>query len=187
MWLVKGTARCVVASRLKELEPSASVALLERGMDDREYPLVMSSLAAPKLNEVGIRIDQNSIPETHLDGRRITNAVVSGLSRSSLATYGSWSRAHASDCDLWAQTVGDSPWIYQNMPTFFKKVGRFHIADANPEYHGFNGPIHTMQGPDYPSNQNVHDAYDGKAIQVTYWMPLPAIRAVSPNSQRIGG
>ena len=63
---------------------------------------------------------------------------------------------------MWAKLVGEegsSRWSYEGMLPHFKSVEHHHNVHADPNVHGFEGPIHTESGRQYPLRRVVHDAF----------------------------
>ena len=150
---------CALASRLHQLQPTLSVAVLERGPDETENPHVVNPQAAPLLPRTDLVVDYKTLPQAQLGNRTVTNYAGRLLSGSSAANYGAWMRAPASDYDLWAQSVGDSRWTYQNLLPYFRRTEHHHDPKGDKEQHGFEGPIHTTSGRPYPLRRPIHQAF----------------------------
>jgi choline dehydrogenase-like flavoprotein len=141
-----GTAGCVLASRLSQA--GHSVALFEAG--PQEYSeQVMSPLAAPALHGSPLEYNYVTTTQTNLANRKISNFGGRLLSGSSAVNYGNWTRCHSADYDAWAELVGDKRWSYAHLLKYFRKVEHHHDPAADPEVHGFNGPMHTQSGIRY--------------------------------------
>ncbi len=153
-----GTAGCAIASRLSQLEPSASIALLERGPNQIDHPFIVSPLAVSRLSETELQHATKTLPQSHLEDRALKSVAGNILSGSSAVNYGLWSRGHAIDYDLWAEETVDSRWNYDNMLPYFRKIENFHEPMADPQQHGFDGPLNTSGGRKYPLREAVHDA-----------------------------
>lgn len=57
-----GTAGCVLASRLKQGDPSLSIALIERGKNDASNPMILNPLSVAQLREVDLDTVYRSEP-----------------------------------------------------------------------------------------------------------------------------
>ncbi|KAL8919635.1 MAG: hypothetical protein Q9208_006667 [Pyrenodesmia sp. 3 TL-2023] len=154
-----GTAGCCLASRLHSLLPQSSIALLERGPDETENPLVTNPLAAAQLPETDLVVNYKTTPQSQLNDRPVTNYAGRLLSGSSAANYGAWIRAPAVDYDHWAERVGHPRWRYNELLPFFRRSESHFDPNGDAEQHGFQGPIHTTSGRSYPLREPVHEAF----------------------------
>ncbi|KAL9050777.1 MAG: hypothetical protein Q9162_006428 [Coniocarpon cinnabarinum] len=157
-----GQAGCVVASRLNRALPQCTVALLEAGPDAHKNELVLSPLGCPKLHNTELEWNYMTAPQSSLDDRKIYQCSGKLLSGSSGVNYGAWVRGHATDFDEWGRMVGDERWSYKGQLPYFKKTEthhRSHEDTANPEEHGFEGPIHTTAALLYPMGEIVRDMF----------------------------
>ena len=152
-----GTAGCALASRLHEGNPDLSIALLERGPDERKNPLVLNPLGVAKLHEVGLDSIYPTEPQPQLDNRRIELHAGNILSGSSAVNYGLWMRGHSKDYDHWASLVGDKRWSYQGLLPYLKRIEAHWDPDGSRETHGFDGPFKIRSGRGYPLKQPVYD------------------------------
>jgi choline dehydrogenase-like flavoprotein len=163
-----GTAGCVLASRIHQSLPSLSVALFERGPDGRDHPLVLNPLGAAILpHKTDMVANYKTVPQPQLDGRSVKNYAGRLVSGSSGINYGAWMRGHANDYDLWAKEVSDPRWSYQGLLPYFCRLESYHNPKANPEHHGFEGPMHTTSGASrsYPLSKTLHDAFNKVGYQ----------------------
>ena len=74
-----GTAGSVVASRLQEKLPNASVVLIEAGQDASGHPLVNDIKNAPRLVKSEFDWDFYTVPQRHLNNRVLQNAAGKAL------------------------------------------------------------------------------------------------------------
>ncbi|KAL8679069.1 MAG: hypothetical protein Q9186_004609 [Xanthomendoza sp. 1 TL-2023] len=154
-----GTAGCALASRLHALIPDTSIALIERGPDERSHPYVVNPQAAPLLAQTDLVVDYKTTPQPQFDNRQVTNFAGRLLSGSSAANYGAWIRAPAADYDLWAEQAGHSRWSYKRLLPYMRRTEHHFDSDGDREQHGFDGPIHTTSGRAYPLRDTIHDAF----------------------------
>jgi len=67
---------------------------------------------------------------------------------------GGWIRGDAQDCEYWAREVGDEHWSYRGQLPYFRRSEHHLDPKANPEQHGFEGPMYTSSvatsGRSYP-------------------------------------
>jgi choline dehydrogenase-like flavoprotein len=87
-----GTAGCVVASRLKEKNPTLSIVIVEAGPDVSKHPLVPDAADYPQL--LGSELDWNytTVPQKHLDGRSVSNHAGRALGGSSVTNAGEFQK-----------------------------------------------------------------------------------------------
>lgn len=154
-----GTAGCVVASRLHQLRSDLSITVVEKGPDAREHPYVQSPLTAPLLPTVGLVNIYETVPQPQFNGRKIRNFAGNMLSGSSGVNYGLWMRGSAADYDLWAQSAGDNRWSYAGLLPYLRKTEHHFDEKGDREQHGFEGPMYTTAGRDYPLRNTVLAAF----------------------------
>jgi choline dehydrogenase-like flavoprotein len=175
-----GTAGCVLASRLHEQHPNASIVMIEAGPNNHDHDSIKNPSAAFFLHGSDYHYNYKTVPQKHADGRQIQTAGGKGLSGSSAVNYGAWTRGDVpgkcfehvyilgisrlntwADYDLWAKIVGDEKWSYKGQLPYFKKTETHHTPSQNPDIHGFDGPMHTVQSSyrKYPLGKTVHDAF----------------------------
>ena len=63
-------AGCVIASRLKEYDPSASVTLLEAGPNEHDNPLMMDPMGTFQLHESKYEYNYKTVLQKHYDNRQ---------------------------------------------------------------------------------------------------------------------
>ena len=161
-----GTSGCVLASRLYQGDPSKSILLIERGPDERAHPQITNPLAAPLIPvTTNLASKYDTVPQAGLGKRSILNLAGNILSGSSAINYGMWSRGDKTDYEQWAKSSGDNRWTYERMMPYFNRSEHHHDPDADPNLHGFNGPIHTISGRQYPLRDTVYDAFHAVGYQ----------------------
>ena len=161
-----GTAGCVLASRLHQGDPSKSILLIERGPDERMHPQITNPLAAPLIPlTTNLASKYDTVPQAGLAKRSILNLAGNILSGSSAINYGMWSRGDKTDYEQWAKSSGDDRWTYERMMPYFNRSEHHHDPDADPSLHGFDGPIHTISGRQYPLRDTVYDAFHAVGYQ----------------------
>jgi choline dehydrogenase-like flavoprotein len=154
-----GTAGCTLASRLKQGNPKLSIAIIERGPDERSNPLVLNPMTAPQLKDHGLDKVFKTEPQAHLNNRQLELHGGNILSGSSAVNYGLWMRGHSKDYDRWAELVGDERWSYNGLLPYFKRTESHHDTTGDSTQRGFDGPIKTAFGRNYPLKKPTHDAY----------------------------
>ena len=153
-----GLTGCVVASRLCQAHPDLSIAILEAGPDEHNNPLVKNPLGAAALHATPLEWKYKTTPQVHLNHRAMNNWGGKLLSGSSAVKYGAWTRGDAANYDHWAKIVGDTRWSYAGMLPYFRRSEHHHDPTADPDVHGFEGPIHTTSGRAYPLREDVYSA-----------------------------
>ncbi|XP_047037998.1 ecdysone oxidase-like [Helicoverpa zea] len=139
-----GTAGCVLASRLAELENS-TVLLVERGED----PPLLSYLSGLffLLPKTSIDYDYTSVFDDYAASgqgnyTRLTSG--KGLGGSSILNHLLYARGVPSDYNYWAEVTGEEGWTYDNILPYFIKsetVDDEEVLNAYPTYHGTSGPL----------------------------------------------
>ena len=152
-----GTAGCALASKLHQSNPELSIAIMERGPDEQNHPLVLNPMAVGQLHELGIVSTYSTEPQSNLNYRQVVLSGGNTLSGSSAINYGVWMRGHSKDYDHWAELVQDSRWSYEGLLPYFKRLETHYDADGDKDQHGFEGPIKTAAGRQYPMRQAVHE------------------------------
>src|SRR5271154_409919 len=138
-----GSAGCVLAARLAE-DPTVRVLLLEAGPHDRHWRIAMPAAVGSLLSSSRFNWNYASVPEPHLDGRRLVHPRGRVLGGSSSINGMVYIRGHARDYDGWEQ-AGIRGWSYAQVLPYFKRAeGHLEGGDA---YHGDAGPL-TVSAPD---------------------------------------
>ncbi|QOY95157.1 choline dehydrogenase [Massilia sp. UMI-21] len=132
-----GSAGCVLANRISA-NPDLSVCLLEAGPPDT-HPLIRMPLGMVHMM-MSKRLNWRyySVPQRHLDGRRLYYPRGKTLGGSSASNAMVYTRGHASDYDHWAE-LGNRGWSYADVLPLFKRA-EHHEAGPSP-FHGVDGPL----------------------------------------------
>ncbi|MEU9886935.1 GMC family oxidoreductase N-terminal domain-containing protein [Sphaerisporangium sp. NPDC051011] len=132
-----GAAGCVLANRLSA-DPSARVLLLEAGGGDRS-PLLRIPAGFSKLMGTKVNWMFDTVPQRHLDNRRIflpQGRVLGGSTSINAMLY---VRGNRADYDAW-RDLGNKGWGYDDvLPYFRAHEDNERLADA---YHGTGGELH---------------------------------------------
>ena len=160
-----GNAGCVLAARLQQGDPSLSILLIEAGPDQHNHPLVTAAAGAAQLHHTDLEWNYQTAPQAKLNNRKIYNCAGRILSGSSAVNYGAWTRGHAADYNLWASLVGDDRWSYEGILPYFRRSESHHNPKADPTQHGFDGPIHTTAGREYPLRDAIHNAFSSIGLK----------------------
>ena len=130
-----GTAGCVLANRLTE-DPSVRVLLLEAGSRDLN-PMIHIPGGIPFLFGPRVNWRFHTVPQKHLDGRRVWYPQGRTLGGSSAINAMIYIRGQREDYDSWADR-GNKGWSYEDvLPYFRRSEDNSRLVD---EYHGQGGP-----------------------------------------------
>jgi len=161
VWTGGGTAGVVIASRLHQYLPNARIALLEAGPYEVDHPKVndasIANIWVPLMSE-GLVVNYSTTPQEHLNNRAIPNPAGRLLSGSSAINIGNWMRVSTTDCDLFARRAGNNKFTFANMLKYFKRIETHYDSAADVDFHGFEGPIHTIRGRKYPLRNAVQES-----------------------------
>lgn len=123
-----GSAGAALAARLSE-DPAVSVLLLEAGGPDRALELHVPA-AFSKLFRGEYDWGYDTVPQPHLEDRRIFWPRGKTLGGSSSLNAMMWVRGFAADYDEWADTAGER-WSWDALVPYFRRVERTEdAADA---------------------------------------------------------
>ncbi|KAL2216849.1 putative glucose dehydrogenase [Thermoascus aurantiacus ATCC 26904] len=136
-----GLTGCAVAARLKQGNPSLDVLILEAGVDPADNPNTKSFTGCLALLDSDLDWAYQTVPQANIQNRVHTIHAGKTLGGGSVTNLGGWARGDAKDYDQWAKVVGDDRWSYKGLLPFFRKSERFFDSKADPEQHGFDGPI----------------------------------------------
>ncbi|KAK1457841.1 GMC oxidoreductase [Colletotrichum melonis] len=140
-----GIAGSVVSNRLLEQDPSLKILLIEAGTNTHA---VENIEWIDMNNAIGGEYDWgvSSVPQTHLDNRKIASPVDKGLGGGTIVNGAAWARGHKVDYDIWAERVGDQRWSYECQLPYMKKTESLFDNFTNPLSHGRTGPV-KVQSP----------------------------------------
>src|SRR6185437_16021968 len=136
-----GTAGCVLANRLSA-DATARVGLIEDGPSDKRLLLRIPAAVAAASDDPAIVWGYKSVPQRHLNNRRIPlprGRILGGCSSISGMAY---FRGHPRDFDEWAD-AGATGWSYEDVLPYFRKAEN---NETWPEsrYHGSGGPMNVL-------------------------------------------
>lgn len=132
-----GSAGCVLANRLSAC-PGLSVCLLEAGPPDTSPFIRMPLGIIHMMMSKRLNWQYESVPQSHLDGRRLYYPRGKTLGGSSASNAMVYTRGHPADYDHWA-ALGNRGWSYADLLPLFKR-SEHHEAGPSP-FHGIGGPI----------------------------------------------
>jgi choline dehydrogenase len=126
----------VIAGRLTE-DPSINVLLLEAGGSDKKQEISIPA-AFSRLFHTSYDWDYYTVPQTHLDNRKLYWPRGKMLGGSSSLNAMMWVRGVPGDYDEWARR-GNSGWSYHEIVSYFKRAEDTQRHD--PAHTGRGGPI----------------------------------------------
>ncbi|KAL4910844.1 hypothetical protein BDW74DRAFT_164609 [Aspergillus multicolor] len=142
-----GLTGCVVASRLKQSNPSLSILLLEAGPDASNDPSIKT--LPPLFSLLGSDLDwaYTTTSQPNTANRMHTVHAGKALGGGTTINFGGWSRGDSIDYDHWAGTVNDRRWGYEGLLPYFRRSESFYGCGADGREHGFDGPIEEEFNP----------------------------------------
>jgi len=151
-----GTAGCVLANRLSE-DSRNSVCLIEAGAKDSHPFIRVPALVGAALTLPQYSWGLETVPQPHLNGRRIPIPRGRVLGGSSSVNGMVYFRGHPKDYDDWA-AEGNRGWSWADvLPYFLRSENNTEYAGS--PYHGHSGPmaVSSIRGPN-PLNRVFADA-----------------------------
>ncbi len=142
-----GSAGAIVASRLAE-DPDVNVLLLEAGGTDRttlvRKPGMISLVQQVKQLKKKFDWGFTTVPQRHLDGRRIPYTRGKVLGGSSSVNGMLYLRGNEANYNEWAAR-GCEGWSFEDILPFYRKLENHE--DGETAYHGAGGPIQVTRHP----------------------------------------
>ncbi|OBT48310.1 hypothetical protein VE00_01255 [Pseudogymnoascus sp. WSF 3629] len=138
-----GIGGVVLASRLHQRKPELSILLIEAGPDVTGKPHISNPAEAALLHFSDLDYKYMTVPQKHLKGVPKYNCAIKGLSGGTIINTGGWIRGDKLDYDEWAREVKDDRWSYNGLLPYFKRSEKHFDPNADPEQHGFDGPVIT--------------------------------------------
>jgi choline dehydrogenase-like flavoprotein len=173
-----GIAGCVLASRLKQGNPSLSVVLIEAGKEAAGHPLTTAPLACFAAHYSDLDYAYKTVPQAHLGGRQCYAAAAKALSGGSAINYGTWTRGPAADFDRWAEEVNDLGWSYEGLLPYFKKAEHCtHDTSVDQDQHGSSGPVHVVS----VSKSDINRVYPLRGPLESAWAEVGVHRVLDGN------
>jgi choline dehydrogenase len=137
-----GSAGCVLADRLSA-DGRHRVLLLEYGGSDRSIFIQMPSALSIPMNMEKYNWFYHTLPEPHLNGRRMHTPRGKVLGGSSSINGLVYIRGNAQDFQEWHEQ-GAAGWAYADVLPYFRRAeGR---QEGGNEYRGGTGPLKTRYG-----------------------------------------
>jgi choline dehydrogenase-like flavoprotein len=141
-----GTAGCVLANRLSE-DRANRVCLIEAGAKDGHPFIKVPALVGAALTLPQFSWGLETVPQPHLNGRRIPIPRGRVLGGSSSVNGMVYFRGHPKDYDDWA-AEGNRGWGWSDvLPYFIRSENNTDYAGS--PYHGHSGPmgVSSIRGP----------------------------------------
>lgn len=139
-----GTAGCVLANRLSA-DNTVRVGLIEAGPSDKRLLARIPTAVAVETGDPAIDWGYKSVPQRHLNNRRIPlprGRVLGGCSSIKGMAY---FRGHPRDFDEWAE-AGAAGWGYEDVLPYFRKA-EHNERWPESHYHGSGGPMSVSDIP----------------------------------------
>ncbi|KAI0839680.1 alcohol oxidase-like protein [Hypoxylon sp. FL0890] len=140
----RGTAACVVASRLADADVNLSILVIEGGPNNYNVPTIINPifLFTHVLPNSNTALFYKAGREAGVANREVvvpSGGVLGGGSSVNFLTY---SRAQRSDFESW-RTPG---WSADEILPYLKRLETYHGPGATEGRHGYNGPVQVSSG-----------------------------------------
>lgn len=133
-----GTAGCLLAARLSE-DARRRVCLIEAGGSGKSLFVNIPATLVIAQRNPALNWRFESVPQPHLNGRRIPVPRGRGLGGSALINGMVYFRGHPRDYDDWAR-AGAEGWSYREVLPYFRRSEHNENFGASP-FHGRGGPL----------------------------------------------
>lgn len=140
-----GTAGCVVAARLAEDCPGASVLLMEAGPDGRGVAQIVDPPQWTKLHGTTLDWRYRYAPSKSVAGRAIAVPRGRVLGGSSAINAMQWYRGHPADYDAW-EAAGAAGWNYASLLPYFRRSEDWEGGAS--AHRGAGGPVRVTRPAD---------------------------------------
>ena len=166
-----GVGGCVVAGRLHEYLPSASILIIEAGPPIDNTISEDTRLKTFMGEESDLAETLRTTPQQGLNNQSLLLPQPRVLSGGGMINARGWLRPSKMECDLWVELVGDERWSYDALLPYFKRSERCN-PPGDSGIHGNDGPTHVLNNkiperePNWPLCEPLKQAY--KAIGLKY-------------------
>lgn len=147
-----GPSGCTLASRLARSATHPSVLLVEAGGQNDDPSLRNDRFRGALFVHPEIVWPYETVPQEHLNNRRISYVRGKGLGGSSALNFCVWTIGPKGDHNEIARLVGDHEWSWEKAQEHYKRIATTHFPmsqasikrqlDPARDSHGTTGPIH---------------------------------------------
>lgn len=143
-----GSAGATIAHRLVK-DAGASVLLIENGSSHYGswdwWKINMPAALTFNLADAKYNWDIYTVPQKHMDGRRLHQPRGRALGGSSSLNAMAYVRGHALDYERWAKEIGEGgdAWSYRNILPYYRKAQSHQAGEST--YRGGSGPLTVTQ------------------------------------------
>ncbi|CAL1141865.1 unnamed protein product [Cladocopium goreaui] len=143
-----GSAGATIAHRLVK-DAGASVLLIENGSSHYGswdwWKINMPAALTFNLADAKYNWDFYTVPQKHMDGRRLHQPRGRALGGSSSLNAMAYVRGHALDYERWAKEIGEGgdAWSYRNILPYYRKAQSHQAGEST--YRGGSGPLTVTQ------------------------------------------
>lgn len=155
-----GSAGCALAERLSR-DPDRQVLVIEAGPPDNHIFIRMPAGVAKAIGSPRFNWHYETVPQTHMNGRKLTTPRGKTLGGSSAINALVYIRGAAWDFDNWA-AMGCPGWGYDDVLPYFRAVEDNPIGGT---YHGTGGPL-VVSDPE--SGSPAYAAFIDAGLQAGY-------------------
>lgn len=156
-----GSAGCVLANRLSA-NPNTRVCLVEAGPSDDALVVRIPAGIIWLMRSRKRNWRYWTVPQKHLDGRRIYIPRGKMLGGSSSVNAMCYTRGHPSDYDHWA-ALGNTGWGWSDVLPVFKRSENYE--PGADEFHGVGGPLNVAE---LRFHHPVSDAFVDACVEAGY-------------------
>ena len=165
-----GVSGCVVAGRLHEYSPPASILLVEAGRHPTKplSPDEQRKTFNGHRSEFAERLE--TVPQRGLNMNKVQFDQPRVLSGGGVINGGGWFRPSRADCQTWADLLEDQSWSYDSLLPYFKRCERC-INPQDPQAHGDQGPMPILftdrpeKKPNFRLRGLLKEAYEQMGMQ----------------------
>ncbi|CAJ1459279.1 unnamed protein product, partial [Effrenium voratum] len=165
-----GSAGATIAHRLVK-DAGANVLLIENGRSHVGswdwWKINMPAALTYNLADAKYNWDFYTVPQKHMDGRRLHQPRGRALGGSSSLNAMAYVRGHALDYERWAQEIGPGgeAWSYRHVLPYYKKAQRH--SEGESTYRGGSGPLAVTRQRS-PAVRAINDAFVAAGEEAGY-------------------
>eukprot|EP00439_Symbiodinium_sp_Y106_P032782 s4739_g3.t3 len=165
-----GSAGAVVAHRLVK-DAGAKVLLIENGSSHQGrwdwWKINMPAALTFNLANAKYNWDFYTVPQRHMDGRRLHQPRGRALGGSSSLNAMAYVRGHALDYERWAEEIGEGghAWAYRSILPYYRKAQTHQEGESS--YRGGSGPLSVTRRRT-PAVAAINDAFIAAGEQAGY-------------------